>query len=196
MTITTYAGLQTAIGDFLNRSDLTSVIPTFIQLAHADLNRKLRTWQMEARATLTLDAEYVDLPADWLETIRLDYNGQATRRLLVVPPSEISRRPSDTDEPMFFTHIGRQVRLWPVPSSGTGDLRYYQSIPALADDNTSNWLLALSPDAYLYGSLVHSAPYLQEDARLAAWVGLYGDALSSTQRASDRAGWSSGMRLT
>ena len=196
MTVTTYAGLQTAIGDFLNRADLTSVIPTFIQLAEADLGRRLRTWEMEARSTLTLDAEYIDLPADWLETIRVDYNGQGSRRLLYVPPFEIARRASETDEPKFFTHVGQRLRLWPAPSTGTADLRYYQAIPALADDNTSNWLLSRSPDAYLYGSLMHSAPYLQEDARLSAWGALYADAVRATQQASDRAKWTSGMRLT
>ena len=39
MTITTYATLKTAIADFLNRDDLTSVIPTFIALAEADMQR-------------------------------------------------------------------------------------------------------------------------------------------------------------
>ena len=42
MAITTYAELKTAIANWLNREDLTSVIPDFISLAEADFNRKLR----------------------------------------------------------------------------------------------------------------------------------------------------------
>lgn len=48
-----YATLQAAIADELARSDLTNVIPTFIQLAEADFNRQLRTRQMQALVTGT-----------------------------------------------------------------------------------------------------------------------------------------------
>ena len=41
MALTTYAELKTSVADFLNRTDLTSAIPTFISLAEADLNRKI-----------------------------------------------------------------------------------------------------------------------------------------------------------
>ena len=51
MALTTYAELKTAIGDFLNRDDLTSVAPDFISLAEADINRRVRHWRMEGRAT-------------------------------------------------------------------------------------------------------------------------------------------------
>jgi len=39
----TFDELKTNIADWLNRTDLTSVIPTFITLAEARLNRQLRT---------------------------------------------------------------------------------------------------------------------------------------------------------
>ena len=48
----------------------------------------------------------------------------------------------------------------------------YQKIPALAD-NATNWLLDAHPDAYLYGSLMQSAPYLQADERIGIWAGKY-----------------------
>lgn len=40
--ISDYSTLKQAIADELARSDLASAIPTFIQLAEADLNRQLR----------------------------------------------------------------------------------------------------------------------------------------------------------
>jgi hypothetical protein len=45
---------------------------------------------------------------------------------------------------------------------------YRQNIPALAS-NTTNWLLALAPDLYLYGALLESAPYIKEDGRIQTW---------------------------
>lgn len=50
MAITTYTELKSAIADFLNRDDLETVAPTFIALAEADINRRLRHWRMEKRA--------------------------------------------------------------------------------------------------------------------------------------------------
>jgi len=48
----TYSGLQTAVGDWLARSDLSSNIPDFITLFEAEANRTLRTRQMETIALL------------------------------------------------------------------------------------------------------------------------------------------------
>ena len=48
MSITNYTNLQSTIADYLNRDDLTSVIPVFIQLAEAQMNRDIRHYEMEA----------------------------------------------------------------------------------------------------------------------------------------------------
>ena len=42
MALTTYAELKTSVGDWLNRSDLTTAIPDFISLAEAQIERNLR----------------------------------------------------------------------------------------------------------------------------------------------------------
>ena len=55
MSITTYAELKTAIASWLNRDDLTSVIPDFIALTEAALNRDLRHLQMIDRDDATID---------------------------------------------------------------------------------------------------------------------------------------------
>jgi hypothetical protein len=55
------------LADWLNRSDLTSVIPTFISLAEAGMERVLRTGQMMTRANATIDTQYGAVPADFLE---------------------------------------------------------------------------------------------------------------------------------
>ena len=55
MPITTYTELKAAIADFLNRDDLSAVVPTFISLAEADIQRRVRHWRMEKRSTAELD---------------------------------------------------------------------------------------------------------------------------------------------
>ena len=80
MALNTYTALKTSIADFLNRDDLTSVIPDFIALAEAQINRDVRHWKMEARSSGQQSSgdEYMQFPADWIETIRLHLTGTGT----------------------------------------------------------------------------------------------------------------------
>lgn len=198
MSITTYAELQTAVGDFLNRSDLTSAIPTFIQLAEAEVNRALRHWQMETKDTITADAQFEDLPTGWLETIRMDVSGGPRLELLSHPEIEAKRAETEnaTGEPRFYAFVAGQVEFFPTPD-GTYTVNHvhFDEIAALSDSNTSNWLLSSHPDIYLYGALSHSAPYLVEDQRLPVWRSLYAEAVSACQRASDKARHSGTQRI-
>ncbi len=68
MALTTYTELKASVADWLNRTDLTSVVPDFIALAEAQIERTLRTRQMIVRATASIDTEYSAVPADSLET--------------------------------------------------------------------------------------------------------------------------------
>ena len=203
MAITNYTNLQTTIADFLNRDDLTSVIPTFIQLAEADMNRQVRHWKMEARSTGTQDAgdQYMQVPSDWLETIRLHLTGSGTSALTLTSRAamaDIRAKNEDisTVKPYYYTHADGQFELYPTPTEATDfELLYYQKIPDLAT-NSTNWLLTDAPDVYLYGALLHSAPYLAEDARVAVWAQMYSAAVSNVNRAAEQARYSgSGMTL-
>jgi hypothetical protein len=179
MAITSYSTLQTTVGDWLNRSDLTTVIPDFITLAEAQFNRTLRHRKMVERATATLDTEYSAMPADWLESIRYQINTNPITVMEFVSPDQaalLKGAYSTSGKPIFYSQIGQQFQVIPAPDSGsayTGELTYYAKIPALSAGNTSNWLLVDSPDIYLYGALLQSAPYLQDDQRLSVWAAIY-----------------------
>ena len=66
MALTNYTELKASIADFLNRDDLTAVIPDFITLAESGMNREVRHWRMETRKTAVLDTQYTALPTDFL----------------------------------------------------------------------------------------------------------------------------------
>ena len=204
MAITTYDELKSSIGDFLNRSDLTSVIPTFISLGEAQMNRDIRHWEMENRVDgqQSVGDQFMQFPADWLETIRFQVrttNGIDTLELASVA-SISDKRQAANDEagtPRFYSHVRGEFELFPTPDEDTDfELLYYQRIPSLSDSNTSNWLLEYAPDIYLYGSLMHSAPYLKEDERAGIWAQMYGLAVQNLNAQSERVKNSgSGIRL-
>ena len=202
MALSNYTGLKASIADFLNRDDLTSVIPDFVALAEAQINRDIRHWKMEARSSGQQSAtdEYMQIPADWVETIRLHLTGTGTSVVnLVSRDSMADKREAQENAsgtPRMYTHADGQFQLYPTPSTDTDfELLYYQKIPSLIT-NTDNWLLLEAPDVYLYGSLLHSAPYLAEDARVAVWAQLYSAAVQRLNQVSEDAMFSgSGLTL-
>lgn len=199
MALTTYSELKTAVANFLNRDDLTSVIADFVTLAEAQIQRDLRHWRMEARTTATASSQYTALPSDFLEPIRLHLQGK-DKALEPMSVNEMQDRRYDDDDtagvPTHYALTAGQIELWPTPGdSYTLEIYYRADLAVLSDSNTSNWLLSEAPDVYLYGTLVQSAPYLVDDARLLVWKGLYADAIAKMQASSDRAKFGSNLKL-
>jgi hypothetical protein len=200
MAITTYAELKTSVGNWLNRDDLTAVIPDFISLAEADIERKVRHWQMEQRSTASLDARYTQLPPGFLEAVRFHLDVDESPIELLTPLALQQRRKNNNDttgKPQFYAVIAGQLEVWPTPDATyTGELYYYQRVTPLSDAAPSNWILQFYPDTYLYGTLVHSAPYLVDDARAATWAALYQSAIDGINSNNDRAKFGgSGLRM-
>ena len=174
MAITTYAELQTAIGDWLNRADLDQKIPDFIRLAESTLNDVLRQADMVTQSTgITITSGRATLPTDALEVVYAQVGSTEDEPLEQISPQQLTMlrrtRTRDAANPRFFAIIGRQIVVTPTPSSGTLDIDYYQRIPALTTSNTSNWLLTDAPHVYLYTSLLHATPFLMDDARYAVF---------------------------
>ena len=193
MALDTYANLQTEIASWLRRDDLTAEIPSFIALAQAQMNRKLRCRRMMARATLSITGQIVAAPADFLapRSLRLTGTSSGPATLEWVSDEQMDTLLDSGDytsgQPRHYTLEGGNFRFSPDPGSDgyTAELSYYAAIPALSDSNPSNWVLATHPDAYLYGALTQSAPYLKADERLSTWSTIYRqivDALNATNR--------------
>jgi hypothetical protein len=180
--ITDYTSLQTAVVEYLARDQdatLIARVPTFIQLFEAKMNRALFVRQMEARATTVVDTsstepEFISLPSDFQSMRRVRLSSVTGK------PDLVFKSGSQLDEyrtsianmasqPLYFTIFGDEIELAPTPDSNhTIEMVYRKNIPALAS-NSTNWLLTLAPDAYLYGALLESAPYIKEDARIQTW---------------------------
>jgi hypothetical protein len=145
---------------------------------------------MIERVDATLDSRYVQVPNNWLETLRFNITSGATKKLDYVGPEDmLQKRELNNDAtgvPQYYTQIGEAMEVFPTPSGEFPmQLAYYERIPSLSDSTTYNWLLQDEPDVYLYGTLVQSAPYLLDDARMQVWATLYENALMSLQKASD-----------
>ena len=196
MALDTFAGLKATIADYLNRDDLTAIIPSFITIAEAKFNRKLRTRQMIKRANGQIETAFFAYPSDWLQAKEFQLNTNPIVRLQFVTEAygdELkANRYVSIGQPAYYTITGTQLEFIPAPDSTySAELTYYAKIPALSDANTSNWLLAYAPDLYLYGALMEAAPYLKDDERLPVWSQMYINSLGDIEVADQRASVSS-----
>ena len=197
MALTTYTELKASVADWLNRTDLTNVIPDFISLAEAQIERTLRTRQMIVRATASIDTEYSAMPADFLETKSIKLNTNPVTALVFESIDALDSLKSTTyispGRPGYFGIVGGQIRVLPVPDSTyTAELIYYAKLSKLSSSVAVNWLLTQAPDVYLYGSLMQAAPYLKDDSRVPVWAAIYTRGLEELQIADDRGATSGG----
>jgi hypothetical protein len=165
MTIATYSELQTAVANYLHRTDLTTVIPDFITLAEERMNRTLRVRQMETTLAETTieDGNYIAAP-----------DGMVGVKTLWVPNYEGSPLKAQTYEfvvakdtetyPTHWAWVGDNLYF-----NGTGSVQgvYYTEIAALSDTNTTNWLLTAHPSVYLRASLLEAAIYTRDPEGIA-----------------------------
>jgi hypothetical protein len=198
MTLTTYAGLQSAIADFLDRQDLTAAIPTFIALAEARISRDVSHWKQEKRVTTVFNEQYELVPNDLIEALSLQHVGGG--RIMTMAATEMQERRGDLNyvaaKPTSVRLTAGQFELFPSPDTDYSvSLLYRARIPALADDNVSTWLLLDAPDVLLYGALGNAAPYLKDDGRLPVWAALYQSAVDALNAESKSAKSIGTMRM-
>lgn len=175
MSLDTYANLKTEIANHLERSDLTSDIDTFIDLAEERHRADVRIREMVSRSSLTINARYVNLPSDLLQPISLRILTDPVTVLNAVSPHEMTRiRVESTGKPTSYCISGSEIEFDKAPdSSYSGEIRYYAEQTALSDANTTNDILTRAPSLYLYGALLAAEPFLMNDARIQTWAALY-----------------------
>lgn len=192
MSIANYGELKTAVADWLNRDDSTTInrIPSFISFAEAEVSRDLRHWLQEKRISTVCDEEYEFLPDDWLETVSLRLSqGDEVRLVSQAQMAEMKMGVAPSSgKPTHYTIAAGQLEFYPTPDGSANIvLTYYARIPALAADDSTNWLLTNEPDVLLYASLKHASSFLDDDQRLEVWKRLYDQAISRLTVNSDAA---------
>jgi hypothetical protein len=181
--ISSYATLQTAITDYLARSDLSTFTPNFIQNWEERFYRDAQNWAswMEAALSVSISSNVAAVPADYLG-LKVAYIGTVTAPLKRVTLSQLYARyprgggSSGTAE--FIARDGANFRFGPEGVSGTLAGTYYAK-PAVLRTATTNWLTTNAPDLLLYGALLEAEPFLKNDVRIGIWQGFYQQALEA-----------------
>lgn len=169
-----YSDLVTYISDYAARSDTATVnnVPLFIEFSTAMFNHgmgeqfsPLRVREMLATTSLTPNGDgEVTLPSDYLSFRAVTSDASIARNLTGITPDFSTQNYAGSGAGLSnnFTLVGNVLRGYPQSSSDV-TLLYYQKIPDINDTNTSNWLLAKQPTAYLHAGLLQLAIYTKDD---------------------------------
>lgn len=189
----TYTGLLASVAQWLNRDDLTAVIPDLVTLAEARIARdlRLRTQIVTTTVTTTANTATLALPAGWLEFENLTLTTTPGRQLTYETPEQLDQRfplGQGTARPAAYTIIGTNMIFGPIPDSAYPiEMVYYKKWDVLASFGT-NWLLNNYPSIYLNASLAEASAFLdQDDNRIARWEAKYRAEVKSLQTTDDTA---------
>jgi hypothetical protein len=189
MAITTNAQLETAIGNWMDRDDLSARIPEFVALAEARFNRILRAPDMLTRDdAFVVDGQYETLPSGFIEPKRIVLLTSPVTPLEYVTPevmADLRIGRTASGKPIYYTVTGGNLEFFPTPDSAyTASVLYYTRLTANAV--SENWLFASHPDIYLWGALVAAEAYIRNDERLGIWKQQLDEGISELNRLSDR----------
>lgn len=178
--ITNYTTLQTAVGDYLARSDLSGYIPNFIQNWEERFYRDSKNWAswMETALSVTTSSGVAALPADYLGLKIAYVSGNSTAPLKRITLEQMySRFPRSGGAglPGYISRSGSNFVFGPVASDGLtiAGIYYAKQTVLRTDSDGINWLITNAPDLCLYGALLEAEPFLMNDKRTPVWAEFY-----------------------
>lgn len=194
MAISTKAELQTAVGNWIKRADLTDRIPEFITLAESRINRLLRERLAEADQPLTgvVGSRFVPLPTAYNEARGL-WIVDAGGRCPIDYADPLNLPVSATaGKPRYWTIDGANLALERPCDQAYGLVLRMVSKFVLSDDAPTNSLLTEHPDIYLFGTLCEAAPFLRDADLQTAYEGRFDRAIDEV---NDNDGRLAGLQM-
>jgi len=162
--LTTYAGLQAAIADWLERGDLNDRIPAFITLGESRMNRLLTLREVESDNALTgvPGSRFIPLPSGYSEPQNLWLVWTWGKEPLRFVPPELLQTLTAPTYPQFWTIDGDNIAFErPLGGAYSFIFRMIGKV-ALSNSQPSNAILANYPDAYLFSALAEAYAFLRD----------------------------------
>ena len=198
--ITGYASLQTAVTDYLARSNLATFAPNFIQNWEERFYRQPRNFGrwMETSFSTAIASSVIAVQSDYLGLKYAYISGSPSSKLDRVSINQLYGtypRGSDTGLPIWISRDTTNFVFGPPPDSNYTVKGIYWAKPTLmrsfAGDAAAHWIIVNAPDLALYGALLEAEPFEKNDSRINVWRAFYEQALKDyrdLQREEDVSG--------
>jgi hypothetical protein len=184
--ITDYTTLSSAVASYLDRSDLTAMIPNFIEAAEQQVYRRVRHRGVETEFTANTSSGLLALSGltnfremKWMRV-------SSTPGVFLEPMTvenlyrQFPDRTATTATPRAYARDGGNLIFGPAAASSISlDGVYYALLPNLSASNTTNWFTTNAPEVLLYGALMHGQRYLMADP--SEWAAHFREAFDAVQ---------------
>lgn len=205
-----YAELRTAVGDELNRTDITdSQLDAFIRIAERKSWRKLRIPTMENRVSLSvvqpdrdLDPDGLaeaNIPADFLEPIL--FTSSTGYKIEWISSQQLRSLPtyvavgSNLEGPTFVSRERNQFKFWPS-YTGSVILTYYaEPEPALyfsqqpANSGENPEIYDIVGEGIFYRAVAEGWRFVREPEKFAQYNAMWADVMNDTQEQYNNTDW-------
>ena len=185
MALTNYGELKTEIATLTHRTDLTTLIPYFIQYAETVIGGDpepnsmealmgIRTRDQHKRVTTSTTTQYIDTPTDLLNIKDIQINTSPVQSLTFLSPKQMTAKfPSNpAGTPSHYTLHGDEIQFSHIPTTDLElEISYVSRYTALSADSDTNWLLTNHPFVYLYAAMIAASAHTDEDPT--KWAMLY-----------------------
>jgi len=187
----TYNDIVNLTLGYADRQDLevTSRIDLFMRVVEARINRVLMTLDMSSRANTVMDSatEFYTLPTDYsvMRAIKVIDNTNSASRV----------NNGETQFPCY-TVISGAIQVQPLyDNTHRLEIDYFQTLPPLSTDITTNWLSESNPDTYVFGILVEINSFIKDAESSTLWDNRFQQAMSEITLNDAKSTWS-GTSLT
>lgn len=161
----TYLALRTRIASLLNNKRAEEHVPTWIEDARSELNRRITHPRMETLAFLQLANGSAPLLDDWLSIENIETAADSRGQLTYVEPTRFDGFADKLATDLahnYYTIQGRTVFTYPSLGDEGLTVRVRTRLPAFVEDTDTNWLLSDYPDAFAYGAAQHGFFWLKD----------------------------------
>ena len=206
-----YKQIVAAAQAYVDRYDdeLRDTIPSFSRVVESKINTALKVGQQSVRALLHLEKgqEYYSLPSDFggMRDIEIIHKGSASidhtnsthpvggHTMTYLSPEDMNRvRRGDSwrHRDYYYTVIAGQLQVSHSDADDLVEMVYYQLVPALIEEDDSNWLTNKHPDAYIFGLCAEMAAFAKDDAAFMAHDARFKESLANITQDDAVTRWS------
>ena len=197
MALSTYADLQTAIGNWLKRADLANYTADLITLGETWIYRHARTRNMEEALSVVIGSGVAALPSDFIALKNARISGNPDTPLDIRPAEWIySNYPlrSATATPHTVGVEGSNLIFGPYPDAADTVVgTYYKTLGALSA--SAHALFTSNPDLYLFAALAEAEAFVKNDARITTWMAKRDMILADVNRQAQESRFGGGLAV-
>lgn len=190
MSLSNYSEVSTALEKWLNREGFTSLtdqVADLIAIGQRRIHRDCDLNAMEAVTSLTIDAQAVDVPADFKRTKSITIQEDNSTSEVTGASHQAVMAYTTNERPTKFSVIGSKFYFGPPPDQTyTAQLVYFKSLPILSTVNTTNWISENEPEFLIYAAMVEACLFLKDDTRAKLWEARYKAIKDSIMKSEDR----------